>query len=402
MAKLTFEDLSFEEKDGKLIVTFLDNFWFEADKSLLEKDVRIRASGNEIEFADLDEISARNRLNAILDAGFLHLRNKITGKPSFYVNKYTGLSLIGNGAFGIVDRNSSLLEIKPITGCNMNCIFCSVDEGLTSRKTSEIVIDEEYLAQETKKVVEYKGVPVQITINAHGEPTTYRPMPKLISDLKHIENVAEVSLITNGTYLSEVYIDHLAEAKLDMLNVSLNAISPKAAKMLEGSGKYDVEHVKKMCMYAVLKMKVILAPVYVPGYNDEEIELIIKFAKEIGAQAGIQNFLEYKKGRNPKGVVQKPWEDFYKMLQNLEKKLDFKLILSEKDFHVVKTKPLPKPFKKGDIVKAEIICSGRYPGELIANSGSRNITITGYEGNKKSVKARITGDKHNLFYGKAV
>ena len=402
MAELMFQDLAFEEKKGVVIVTFLENFCFEVDGKALGK---ASAHGNRITFPELSEKDAGNRFNAILDSGFANLKSKITGKRTVYVNKYFGLPLIGSGAFGIVDRNSSMLEIKPITGCNMNCIFCSVDEGLSSRKVAEIVIDKDYLVEEAAKIIEFKDCEVHIAINAHGEPTLYKPMPELIGDLSRIESVKSISLITNGTMLTENYIDRLAEAGLTRLNVSLNAVSEKAAKILEGSGRYDVAHVKKMCEYAAKKMEVVIAPVFVPGYNDAELGEIIEFAKKIKAKVGIQNWLFYRQGRNPKDAKQMPWENFYEMLKKLEAQHDFKLILDEKDFGIVKTKPLPKPFKKNDVVDAVIKCPGRYKGEAIAAAKDRNITIASFNNaivDNKKVMVRIMNDKHNIFYGKVV
>lgn len=402
MAELAFQDLAFEEKDGKVVVTFLDSFYFEVDKKALGK---AKVADNRIFFPELNENDARNRFNAILDSGFANLRSKVTGKRAIYVNKYLGLPLIGSGAFGIVDRNSSMLEVKPVTGCNMNCIFCSVDEGLSSRKVAELVIDKDYLVDEARKVIELKGCKVHIAINAHGEPTTYKPLPELIHELSKIKNVKSVSLITNGTLLTEAYMDKLAKAGLTCLNVSLNAVSDKAAKVLEGSGKYDVAQIKKMCEYAAKMMNVVLAPVFVPGYNDKELDGIIEFAKRINAKVGIQNWLFYRQGRNPKDAKQMPWEGFYEALGKLEKKHNFRLILGEKDFGIVKTAPLPKPFRKGTVVEAVIKCPGRYKGEAIAAAKDRNITIASFnkeiEENKKA-RIRITNDKHNIFYGKVL
>ncbi|MBI2137850.1 radical SAM protein, partial [Candidatus Woesearchaeota archaeon] len=316
-------------------------------------------------------------------------------------NKYLGLPLIGSSSFGIVDRNSNMLEIKPITGCNMNCIFCSVDEGLSSKKTTELVIEKDYLAEEARKVIEYKQCETHITINAQGEPTLYTPMPELIKALREIKQVKTISLITNATMLTKSYIDRLAAAGLTRLNISLNAASEKMAKILEGHGKYDVKNAKQMAEYAAGKMEVIIAPVFVSGYNDTELGEIIKFAKSIGAKAGIQNYLFYKRGRNPKNASQMPWEKFYEMLKKLEKEHEFKLMLDEKDFQITKTKPLPKPFRKGQITEAKIICPGRYPNETLAAAKDRNITITNFKGRYgEKAKIKITSDKHNIFYGK--
>ena len=201
MAELVFNDLSFEEKEGKLIVTFLDSFYFEVDKEAISN---FTAKGNRLIYKNMTEKQAKNRFNSIIDAGFANLVSKTTNKPAIYVNEYFGLPLIGSGVFGIVDRNSSMLEIKPVTGCNMNCIFCSVDEGLTSKKVSELVIDKDFLAKEAKKVIEAKNCDMHITINAHGEPTIYKPMPELIHDLSKIKNVISGEKRYSSLFLSKI------------------------------------------------------------------------------------------------------------------------------------------------------------------------------------------------------
>ena len=399
MAELVFEDLEFKEEGGTLRVGFLDNFYFEVDRNSLGDVV---ASGKKIVFKGLNEEEARHRFNQILDANFENLVCSTTKNRAVYVNKYSGLPLIGSNAFGIVDRNSNMLELKPITGCNMNCIFCSVDEGLSSRKRLELVIDREYLVEETKKLIEFKNCEVHVVINAHGEPTLYKPMPEFIRDLSGISRVKTISLITNGTLLTESYIDRLAESGLTRLNLSLNAVSGKMSKILEGHGKYDVEYVKRMAGYAAKKLEVVLAPVYVPGYNDAELGLIIEFAKKIGARVGIQNYLYYRKGRNPANTSESSWAKFYGMLKKLEEEHEFSLIMDESDFGVFRTDPLPKPFRTGNVVEAVVKSPGRYKNEAIAAAGNRNVTITHDASPNVKLKVRITGDKHNIFFGKAV
>ena len=267
------------------------------------------------------------------------------------------------------------------------------------------MIEESYLAAEVRKLVEFKGCECHIIINSQGEPTLYKPLPQLIGDLHSIAAIKTITLITNGTFLTEKFIDELAAAGLTMLNISLNAIDPKVAKMMEGHGQYDVEKVKKMAAYAAkTSIKVTLAPVIVGGYNEGEMEKIVAFAKEIGAATGMQNYLFYKRGRNPKNSGQLPWPAFYARLEELEKKYGTKLIFSAADYKIIKTKPLPKPFSKGQTVKARAISEGRYPKEFIAAAAGRIITLPDCEkalAAGEAVKVKIISDKHNIFYGKA-
>ncbi|MBI2143299.1 radical SAM protein [Candidatus Woesearchaeota archaeon] len=407
MATLTFQDLTFRKKgSGKVAVEFLGNYEFEVDEAALERIGSSRVSEHGIEFPAVAEQAARNSFNAILNDGLANLTNTVTRKRTLYVHSYSGIPLIGTTSFGIIDRNTNMIEVRPLTGCNMNCIFCSVDEGLASRKTSEVVVDGKYLAAEVKKLVEFKGCECHIIINSQGEPTLYKPLPELISDLKSIAAVKTITLITNGTLLNEQLIDKIAAAGLTHLNISLNAIDPKVAKVMEGHGGYDVEKVKKMAAYAAkTSIKVALAPVIVGGYNAAEMEKIVQFAKEIGAATAMQNYLFYKRGRNPRNAEQMPWPKFYAELEELEKKHGSKLIFAAADYDIIKTRPLPKPFRKGQVVKATAISEGRYPREYIAAAAGRIITLPDCGKTLKpsdAVKVKIVSDKHNIFYGKVV
>ncbi len=404
MALLTFEDLRFRKKDSNtVVVEFLGNYNFEIDTKTLAGIGTYSLGENSIEFKNVSEQEARNSFNAILNEGLGNLTNSTTRKKTLYVHSYSGIPLIGTTSFGIIDRNTNMIEIRPLTGCNMNCIFCSVDEGLASKKTSEVVIQEEYLAAEVKKLAEFKGCHCHIIINSQGEPTLYKPLPELIRDLKSIAAVKTITLITNGTLLSEQLIDKFAAAGLTHLNISLNAIDTKVAKLMEGHGSYDVEKVKKMAAYAAkTRIKVTLAPVIVGGYNEAEMGKIVQFAKEIGATTAMQNYLYYRQGRNPKNAEQIPWEKFYAKLEQLEKEYGSKLIFTAADYEIIKTKPLPKPFKKGQTVKAQIIAEGRYPREYIAAAEERVITLPDCERKlaaAESARIKIVSDKHNIFYG---
>ena len=428
MAELSFQDLRFRHSNGKVVVEFLGNYQFEVDEEALSNISRYEINekgskgSNSIKFADIDEETARRRFNAVLDYGLANLTNATTRKKTLYVHRYSGIPLIGTTSFGIIDRNTNMIEVRPLTGCNMNCIFCSVDEGLASKKTAEVVIEEDYLVTEVKKLVEFKGCECNsakgrmhnracpdlchIIINSQGEPTLYKPLPELIRNLKAVAGIKTITLITNGTLLNEKLIDELAASGLTMMNVSLNAVDPKIAKVMEGHGLYDVGKAKKMAAYAAkTAIKVCLAPVIIGSYNEGEMEKIVQFAKEIGATTAMQNYLYYKRGRNPRDAKQIPWEEFYEKLEELERKYGSKLIFSAADYSIIKTKPLPKPYRKGQVVKATIIAEGRYPREYIAAANERIITLPDCEKTLKpndAVKVKIVSDKHNIFYGKAL
>ncbi|MBI2124154.1 MAG: radical SAM protein, partial [Candidatus Wildermuthbacteria bacterium] len=373
-AELRFEDLEFEDMQETIRVSFLRNFYFDLERQALQRIGDFELQKNAITFLNTTEKAARNKFNALLDYGLASLRSKVTKKPAFYVHRYSGIPLIGSNAFGLIDRNTNIIEVKPLTGCNENCIYCSVDEGLSTGKTAEIVVEKDYLVEEFRKLAAVKECEVEAYINSQGEPTLYGKLPGLIRGLKSIENVRAVVMNSNGSVLDEEYIDQLAEAGLKRLNLSLNAIDEKKAKVVAGWGLYRIERIKKMAEHAAKKMELLIAPVWLPGYNDEEIPKLIRYAMDIGAKIGVQNYLYYKRGRNPATPME--WDKFYEKLAGLEK--EFGINLTKMDlkgeFRIMATKNLPKPFRKGQVIDARIMCPGRYPKEKIA------VAVTGDKG----------------------
>lgn len=381
MAIVLLKKIKFEDFDGCVRAHFMDSFYFDIEKELFEK------KQNE------------HKLAFIVNAGMTRLKNSLNNHPAFYIHKNSGLPLIGSSAFGLIDRNTSIIEVKPITGCNLNCIFCSVDEGISTRKSNEFVVEADYLVEEFKKLAEFKNCEVEANINPHGEPLLYSDLAQLIKGLSSISNVKAVSINTNGTLLNKQLFDKLCKAGLTRFNLSINAIEPKTAIRLAGSS-YDINHVLEMADYiAKSSAELLIAPVLVPNINEAEMPKIIEFAKELKAKIGIQNFLNYKFGRNP--AKQLSWNKFYSFLKQLEIKHKVKLVGG--DFDITRTKPLPKPFRKGETINARIVCNGRYKDEKIAVAGERNITIQNCtKPNGNSVRIKITRDKHNIFYGRRV
>ncbi len=395
MAKLTFENLKFEKTDNGIRVWLLGIFYFDIDTNAKVKE-------NTIDFPGLSEKKATNKFNQLLTKNISNLKNSLNGNHAVYVHKNSGIPLIGTHYLGIVDRNTNILEIKTITGCNLNCIFCSVDEGLTSKKKTDFVVEEEYLVSEIKKLIKYKECDdIEIHINTHGEPFLYEDYVQLVKDLSKIKEIKRISTDTNTTLLTKKKIDELIKAGMTCFNFTIHGFDDKITKKMAGTAKYDVKHVKEIIEYTAKKCKVIIAPIWLPTYNDSEIEKLVLFAKKIKADIGIQKFLSYKKGRNP--VKQMEWDEFYKKLKQLQEKHKIQLIKTPEDFHVKDTKKLKKPFNKGDFLEAVIVSPGRYKNEKLAAAKGRCISVFDCDAKiGKKVKLKITGSKHNIFFGRVM
>ncbi len=403
MAKLHYGTLSFQDQGEHLQVTLLRIFSTKIPREEVEKIAGYSLpDAHTIEFKKIDQKKAGKRFSFLLAKYFDQLKHKLTGNPVTYIHKYSGIPLIGNVAFGIVYRNSSIIEIKPVTSCNLDCIYCSISEGLSSKK-HDFVVEKDYLVEELQKLIDFVAEPVEVHVGVQGEPFLYADLENLFSDLQQMKYVHTISIDTNGTLLNKEMIDRLAKYDKLQLNLSLDAIDEEKAKQIAGTKSYNVKHVKEIIAYASKKLKVIVAPVLIRGYNEEEMEKIIQFIKslEVKPILGIQNFLKYKTGRIP--AEEMSWEKFYALLEAWGKKYDIKLKLNKGDFNIRKTRELPKPFKEDDVISATLKCPDRFSGSSIGAAKERNISLPGCpykEG--KIVKIKIVRDKHNIFVGKCL
>lgn len=318
-----------------------------------------------------------------------------------HVTKESGIPARGHIAFGIIDRGTSLLQVRPVTGCNLRCLYCSVDEGRPSRtRMTDYMVDVDLLVEEFKKVAEVKGQGVEAHIDGQGEPLLYPHVLELVKKLSKIPQVETVSMQTNGLLLGERKIRDM-EKYVSRLNISLNALDASVAKTLAGRD-YDIEHVKKMCTLAAdSRMDVLLAPLWVAGWNDEEIPKLIEFALEIGAgkrvpALGIQKYIPHRFGRHIQTGVMS-FKKFYTKLRELEKIYSTKLVLGPEDFGIERRAKSEKKFRRGEMLKLEMLAPGRMFGEMLSSAEERTIAVLTDKKVGEEVNARIVRAKDDTY-----
>lgn len=240
----------------------------------------------------------------------LTLRNQVTGNKLVYITKATGIPLMGRIDFGIIDRGTNLIQVRPITGCVLDCPFCSVDSGSRSRtRVTDFIIDPDYLVHEVNRLCEFKGSRgIELHIDGQGEPTLYPYLPALIRELSMIHGVETISLQTNGIPLTEKLINQLERAGLSRINLSLNALDQNRAIELSGNAGYSLTHILEIIQYInSSRISLLIAPLWIPGLNDDEILSIVRFVKKLDITSkwptlGIQNYLVHRQGKRIKGI----------------------------------------------------------------------------------------------------
>jgi uncharacterized Fe-S cluster-containing radical SAM superfamily enzyme len=323
--------------------------------------------------------------------------------------------LVGCIAFGLIDRGTNLIQVRPVSTCPLSCIFCSTNAGPKSNiRQTEYFVPLDYLVEEFEKLVAFKGRRnIEAHIDTVGEPLTYPKIVELVASLRQVKGVETVSMQTHGSILNEKIVDKLSDAGLTRINLSVDALEPKLARELADTEWYDVGRIVELANYIVSssRIELLLAPVWIPGKNTDEIPKIIGLAVKFGIgrrfpPLGIQKYEVHKHGRKVKDVKTIPWKKFYGQMKSWEKEFNVKLLLKPEDFGIHKRRMLPIPYKKFETVKVEVVGPGWLKREKLAVTirGDRSLTLVNAEeipvGAK--LKARIVANKHNLLIAEPI
>ena len=318
--------------------------------------------------------------------------------------------LIGHIAFGLIDRGTNLIQVRPVTTCPLCCVFCSVDVGPCSRRRQvEYVVELDHIVEWFAEVAKFKGSrDIQAHIDTVGDPLTYPELVELVQALSEVEGVSVISLETHGPLLTERVVDELEAAGLTRINLSIDSLDPNLAKELAGVSWFDVTRVAELAEYIArcTSLDLIITPVWVPGLNDREIPRIIEFATRIGAgkrcpPLGIQKYEAHKHGRKPRGVKPMSWGAFYAKLREWERAYGVKLVLRPEDFGIRRAKELPLAMRRGEVVRAKVVGPGWLRGQALAVARGRVVTVVGVRDHEplvgQWVKVRVLRVKHNIY-----
>ncbi len=329
--------------------------------------------------------------------------NRVTRRKLVFITSESNIPLIGHSAFGIIDRGTNLLQVRTLTGCNLNCIFCSVDEGKssTTRKT-DYIVDPDYMAREIRRISKIKGEGIEIHLDGQGEPSLYPYLKEFLEKIEKIEGVKKITMQSNGLPLDADMISDLEEY-LTRINLSINSLDEEKAIKLHGMKNYSPEKVVKIAERIVdSKIDLLIAPVWVPGYNDEEIPQIIEFALSIGAgnecpPLGVQKYEPYRYGRKIEENMN--FEDFYGRLREHEDEYGVKLVLEPHDFGIEKRERIHNPFQKGERAQGNVVADGRLFNEKLVVSRDRSVAYVGEADVGETVEFEVVRAKDGIIVG---
>lgn len=135
---------------------------------------------------------------------------------------------------GVIPDVPRRVIVEPTNACNLKCSYCGNKDMLRPWTYLPMPLYEKLVGE-----MQELGIP-RITLHTIGEPTLHPDLPGMISRAKDAGLI--VTLSTNGTTLTEDYVEALVAAGPDILNVSVDAADPEVLKRLrEGIDPEEVQ-----------------------------------------------------------------------------------------------------------------------------------------------------------------
>jgi len=170
-------------------------------------------------------------------------------------------------------REISYLRVSITDRCNYRCIYCQPERQFEFIPHEEILRYEE-IVEIVQEAVELGITKVRIT---GGEPLVREGIVDFIRQLKKIDKLEDISLTTNGFFLSE-YAEKLKAAGLNRVNISLDSLQEEKYRRIAraGSLKKVLKGIDSAFKAGLLPIKI--NTVVMKGINDDEIDDFVKLA----------------------------------------------------------------------------------------------------------------------------
>jgi cyclic pyranopterin phosphate synthase len=177
------------------------------------------------------------------------------------------------------------LRISVTDRCNMRCRYCMPEPDYVWLPRESILSFEEI----HRVAGIFAGLGVEKLRLTGGEPLLRHELPKLVALLRRHAGLRDIALTTNGILLAR-YAAALSDAGLDRVTVSLDTLRARRMQEFARSGRHadvlDGISAARRAGLGPLKLNVVV----VRGYNDDELNDLIEFARAESAEV---RFIEY-------------------------------------------------------------------------------------------------------------
>jgi len=168
-------------------------------------------------------------------------------------------------------REISYLRVSITDRCNYRCIYCQPEKQFEFIPHEEILRYEE-IVEIIEEAVNLGVTKVRIT---GGEPLARKGVVDFIKKLREIKKLEDISLTTNGFFLSE-YAEKLKDAGLNRVNISLDSLQEEKYKKITRGGSLEkvLKGIDSALKAGLLPIKI--NTVLIKGINDDEVEDFVR------------------------------------------------------------------------------------------------------------------------------
>jgi len=164
------------------------------------------------------------------------------------------------------NRPINYLRISVTDRCNLRCVYCMPEDGVTLMPHSDILTYEEIYTV-AKAAAELGINKVRLT---GGEPLVRLGLTGLVRLLAGIKEIDDLSLTTNGLLL-ERFAQELKSAGLQRVNISLDTLKPERFKAITRGGNIDDVFKGMAAAKSVGLSPIKINTVVMAGVNDDEL-----------------------------------------------------------------------------------------------------------------------------------
>ncbi len=187
-------------------------------------------------------------------------------------------------------RTIDYMRISITDRCNLRCIYCMPSEGLVPMKHKEILSYEE--------IVRILQIAVRVGVRkvriTGGEPLIRKNVSSLISLIKNIEDIEDLSLTTNGITLAGC-AQEIADAGLKRINISLDSLRADRYREMTRGGELDavLKGIDSAERAGLVPVKINMVPIR--GFNDDEIGDFAELTMKAPYQVRFIEFMPFGK-----------------------------------------------------------------------------------------------------------